>query len=460
MDQLNWYFKQRVAATEMGEAFQKAEAADHALLVDLFTGGFLLANVAVVEDSPQSQSISVGAIAGYDTLGQRVTEPAQLFSFAGDDDAVLATQARLYVKFKRDESVPRVDGLNNVINFKLDEGAELQRDLGTPGGGLPALRVDESILLANVNIPAAGGVITNADIDTSGQNLKTGLGTSALADFNPADFTMDGYIGEIKILTDRGAGPVYDDLEVEFCRVLDQSGQKVLALSVSDGANRIMDPTIVGAGGIDVGILNPDTWYYLHIIGDTNGVNPTTTLLSLQPGAPFGGDPALPAGYDVFRRIGVFRTDSTPSPNTNWIPARKIDRVTLYESWQVVLSTAAGFGRPGPGAVPVPAGARIPGPVAERAIIHLRAACTGANFGLTLSVFSGASNPTSTAPQHAVVSGGGGAGASPNDAAGQGLVDVDASGDLDASLSNPGPSAINFAEIAVVGYIDDMKHAS
>ena len=44
----------------------------------------------------------------------------------------------------------------------------------------------------------------------------------------------------------------------------------------------------------------------MFVIGDTTGVNATDALLSLSATAP-----TLPAGYDVFRRLGWLRNDSS-----------------------------------------------------------------------------------------------------------------------------------------------------
>ena len=63
------------------------------------------------------------------------------------------------------------------------------------------------------------------------------------------------------------------------------------------------DITVVGAtGGLDTGAEAPATWYAVHVIGDSTGVNPVAALLSVSETAP-----TLPAGYDIFRRVGWVR---------------------------------------------------------------------------------------------------------------------------------------------------------
>lgn len=66
------------------------------------------------------------------------------------------------------------------------------------------------------------------------------------------------------------------------------------------------DITVSGAGGLDTGVEASDTWYAVFVIADTSGVNAVDALLSLNPVAP-----TLPAGYDIFFRLGWVRNDSS-----------------------------------------------------------------------------------------------------------------------------------------------------
>ncbi len=66
------------------------------------------------------------------------------------------------------------------------------------------------------------------------------------------------------------------------------------------------DITAAGAGGLDTGSEAASTWYAVHVIGDTSRVNATDVMLSLSATAP-----TLPAGYDVFRRVGWVRNDGS-----------------------------------------------------------------------------------------------------------------------------------------------------
>jgi hypothetical protein len=64
-----------------------------------------------------------------------------------------------------------------------------------------------------------------------------------------------------------------------------------------------IDFTQTGAGGLDTGSPAADQWYAVHVIGDSNCVNPTSAMVSASLFLP-----TLPAGYDIFRRVGWARS--------------------------------------------------------------------------------------------------------------------------------------------------------
>jgi hypothetical protein len=73
-----------------------------------------------------------------------------------------------------------------------------------------------------------------------------------------------------------------------------------------------------GVNGLDVGVLAANSYYNVFVIGsstagDVGGFEfvPVACLLSLS-----ATNPALPVGYDMFRRVGTIRTDATAAPNT------------------------------------------------------------------------------------------------------------------------------------------------
>ena len=62
-----------------------------------------------------------------------------------------------------------------------------------------------------------------------------------------------------------------------------------------------------GINGLDTGTIAVSSDYAVYLIGDGRGFSPTGTIISLNTsGAPF-----LPFGYNILRRIGWIKTDSS-----------------------------------------------------------------------------------------------------------------------------------------------------
>lgn len=67
-----------------------------------------------------------------------------------------------------------------------------------------------------------------------------------------------------------------------------------------------VDITISGAGGLDTGTEANDTWYAVYVLADSNGTNNPVGLMSTSASAP-----TLPAGYNLKRRLGWVRNNSS-----------------------------------------------------------------------------------------------------------------------------------------------------
>jgi hypothetical protein len=77
-------------------------------------------------------------------------------------------------------------------------------------------------------------------------------------------------------------------------------------LPVDAGAGAVtVDITTTGAGGLDNGTIAASTFYAVHAVGDSFGNNPGTVVISTSV-----TDPLLPAGYNMFRRIGFIKTSA------------------------------------------------------------------------------------------------------------------------------------------------------
>lgn len=77
--------------------------------------------------------------------------------------------------------------------------------------------------------------------------------------------------------------------------------------SASANANTVLDTAIVGAGGIDTGVLAASKLYNVYAIGDIKNGNLPTVVASLS--YPDTG-PLMPYGYNTYRRIGFAVTDA------------------------------------------------------------------------------------------------------------------------------------------------------
>ena len=87
-----------------------------------------------------------------------------------------------------------------------------------------------------------------------------------------------------------------------------------------------------GAGGLDNGTLAASTFYAVHAIGDSFGIEPGSVIISTSVTAPL-----LPAGYDMFRRIGFIKTDGSSE-----VLAFRQEGVTAdrWMWWDVAIATS------------------------------------------------------------------------------------------------------------------------
>jgi hypothetical protein len=68
----------------------------------------------------------------------------------------------------------------------------------------------------------------------------------------------------------------------------------------------VVNIAAAGVNGLDTGAEANNTWYFLYVIGDTTGVNPTVGIISAAQNSPA----VFPAGYDVARRVGSVRNNA------------------------------------------------------------------------------------------------------------------------------------------------------
>lgn len=158
--------------------------------------------------------------------------------------------------------------------------------------------------------------------------------------------------------------------QVEMFTGMDETNRKEFRVRAAGGAPfYIADINVLGVNGLDAAVAVVDTWYYLFLIDDSNGVLSLATLLSLSYGiGDPGGPPTLPAGYDLYKRIGALHTHPTTVP-IEFIPLRKFGQFALYgdKTDNLVYS---GFGLNPAAFTPVNVATRVP-TTAERVLISV-----------------------------------------------------------------------------------------
>jgi hypothetical protein len=480
-DRKNFFFEQRVAQAELDDAYADLENAEFNIKKDAFSGvGFLMSPVTVTEDSPQSTSVLVGDFLGWDSLGQRVEKAAgpTAFSFAGDDNPGLVTPSRLYIKFARLESDPRTDGNGNSVNFEQEESYVIERDLGTPGGANAALRVDESIHIADVNIPAAAGVITNGDI-TIVQNLQSQFPVARLKDMsqgmddamvaavaaapstaNRVALLSDagvsqlrGYISNVKLVALSGTiVDVESAIAVNADGVLPPGGAPDTLMTVKNAPIDVTAPN--GPGGLDVGVI-ADGVYYVYLIGDSTGVTAPDVMASLDAGPGYGGigpSFANAPNHDRFRLIGVINRQAGTI-----IPFRQIGEEYIYDDTQQTLAFPSGLD-PHAGVAPTPyillSLSPYVTPIAERAYLHFdlgTLAITGPMYGFR-------SRGGGAGAGRTVLVGGGAGGSLSNNSNTHFEIHVDGAQAVDWNRERLAVAVNHIVEVLVAGMHLDLKY--
>lgn len=112
----------------------------------------------------------------------------------------------------------------------------------------------------------------------------------------------------------------------------------------------VLDTGKTGVNGIDVGTVQPNQFYGVHLIADTTRHQPTAAILTASILSP-----VLPAGYDVFRRMGNVLTNGSSEIRVFYDYGSARDKVMYYEEPISVLSggNATTF-------TPVPVAAALP----------------------------------------------------------------------------------------------------
>lgn len=183
MDRFDTYYKQVVTQAELDAMLDAAEDADHSLAID--HGLFGVANgMGVGQHGVGDLTVDVAGGAAYDQAGQRIYFPSTQNLDVSLDSLGASTAVgvlgnekwvSVFVKFKRVESDPRVDGYGTPLSYSLAEGYEFHvvqsAEAVIPTAVRPAT-ISDGVLLADIHRIKAQTQVLTADIDM--QTYPTG----------------------------------------------------------------------------------------------------------------------------------------------------------------------------------------------------------------------------------------------------------------------------------------------
>ena len=158
------------------------------------------------------------------------------------------------------------------------------------GGGICSVEVDADPTVTSVDLPKGSTILWNGTLydkldDGDTTNVRRHLSLPI------------GYIDSL----------VFSWVTVSTVTISSGSCRNSTDLfNIINGGTLTADITNSGANGLDTGSEAGSTSYFCHIIADTSGVKTVASLLSLSATSP-----TLPSGYDVFRRIGWVKNNSS-----------------------------------------------------------------------------------------------------------------------------------------------------
>ncbi len=189
MDRQEFYYRQLVNDDDLNGAFDKAEAAERAIITDLglvgISSGYTLSPAAI-----PNLTVKVGAGTTYDASGQRVRLANEVsLDCSLDENGVLtAVQTpgnsrvlSIFVAFRRLQQDPRVDGDSNVVYYQQPESYQLYVVAGAEAASSPTPPPLNSsrILLGDVTLIYGQTAINTGDISSARRQwtFKTTSGT-------------------------------------------------------------------------------------------------------------------------------------------------------------------------------------------------------------------------------------------------------------------------------------------
>jgi len=179
------------------------------------------------------------------------------------------------------------------------------------------------------------GEVKRADLNTTETGSAVATKVIAGDGIELSSTGIDSGTGDVTVGVSEQAAVLLGDTAVNGLKM---SWVSVNSISIGVGGTRdstnvytmtvpsllTVDITSSGVNGLDTGSEATDTWYAVHVIGDTTEVVSPVGLLSLSATAP-----TLPSGYNVFRRVGWVKND--PSSNILRFTQVGLDRTRMYD---------------------------------------------------------------------------------------------------------------------------------
>jgi|SRR5579859_473140 hypothetical protein len=152
------------------------------------------------------------------------------------------------------------------------------------------------------------------------------------------------YINGLQISNDATTPNSVIDIAAGQCRDSNNIIDMVLGDFLNEGAGTANSSTslnaaINGVNGLDTGSLAASKVYAVYVIGDSSNKQPVGTILSLNQSVP-----ALPFGYDSYRKIGYMTTDSSSHFLVGYWSASAIGVRTFYYDIPISVGTTASSG--------------------------------------------------------------------------------------------------------------------
>lgn len=127
---------------------------------------------------------------------------------------------------------------------------------------------------------------------------------------------LDVYGLQIAVVDDETA-------TVQVGQARNSTNQNDISLNAVTTVSNIVN----GLNGLDTGTVAASTLYSLYVIGDSGMNNPSGLVMSLS-----GVQPLMPVGYDMFRKIGYLRTDSSSDFLLGYFSGSSNDRMFMYDA--------------------------------------------------------------------------------------------------------------------------------